>query len=100
MDGVGARARKYRGDRRGLASGPARVLAVQTSRSSGVVVHRGAPAIAPAALSLVQLASSALGRAAMLDGERRLGRQPPLAGCFFARLQALGGLLIKLLGHR
>src|SRR6476661_2449920 len=64
-----------------------------------LVVERGAPAIAPATLRRVEVASPSLGGPAVLDREGRLTRELALLGRLFARRKALGRLLVQLLGH-
>ena len=49
-----------------------------------VVVQRRAPAVAPAALGVVEFAPAALGRPSLFDGQGRLRRQPPPLGGLFA----------------
>src|SRR5687767_5784067 len=63
-----------------------------------VVVHRRAPAIAPAALGIVELAPATFGRAALFDGVRGLGRVTALLGGLLARLDTFRRLFVKLLG--
>jgi len=63
-------------------------LRARWRRAPLLFVDRGAPAIAPASLGVVEFAPSALGGSSLFDGERRLGRIAPSLGRLFARLQA------------
>src|SRR5438552_15612725 len=64
-----------------------------------LLVERRAPAIAPAALRLVELAPSALGRPAVLDAVRGFGRVAALLGGALALGDAVGRFFVQLLGN-